>query len=207
MQPHFSVRVASHRRRHMSAMMVMGAQLALLLVQLASNRSLIGPAWHVPQRPSNSVRRSMAGDAGCRSQSIATANRRRSRSAWLICAQVMMPCNVAGLCPDAPFGFNTKAPVPLRKAAPRRLPHSSTEAAALAASKAALPVAAVLDLPATPGRRSSGLLSAEEERLRWLEARLSKLDAMHAKVIADESRLQQQVKELAEFRSVGDNVL
>jgi len=70
------------------------------------------------------------------------------------------------------------------------------------------PAAAVVaDCPAMPQTRGSGLLSAEEERLCWLEARMSKLNARHAKVIADESRLHRQFRELAELKRVGDKVL
>jgi len=112
-----------------------------------------------------------------------------------------MPHNVAGLGPDIPFGFNTEALARLPNAAPHRHPHSAAEAAAAAAA------ATIADRPATPERRGSGLQSAEEERLRWLEARLSKLSARHAKVIANESRLRQQFKELAELRSAGVKVL
>lgn len=117
---------------------------------------------------------------------------------------------IAGLGPGAPFGYNTKAPARLQNVAPRRLPHSGAKAEAAPALAAALPAAeaaAAADRPATPEARGSGKLSAQEERLRWLDARLSKLNARRAKVIADESRLQQQFKELAELRSVGDNIL
>jgi len=124
----------------------------------------------------------------------------------------MISQKVAGLCPGVPLGANTKALPQLPDAAPRRIPHSAAETAAEATAEAALaatsPAAAVVaDCPAMPQTRGSGLLSAEEERLCWLEARMSKLNARHAKVIADESRLHRQFRELAELKRVGDKVL
>jgi len=130
----------------------------------------------------------------------------------------MISQKVAGLCPGVPLGANTKALPQLPDAAPRRIPHSAAETAAEAAAEAAAtaeataeaasPAAAVVaDCPAMPQTRGSGLLSAEEERLCWLEARMSKLNARHAKVIADESRLHRQFRELAELKRVGDKVL
>jgi len=108
-----------------------------------------------------------------------------------------MPHNIVG--PGAPFGFDTKVPARLPKAAPHRLQPSAAEVAAAAA-------AAIADRSAMLETRGSRLLPAEEERLHWLEARLSKLNARHAKVIADESWLRQQFEELAELRS-GVNAL
>jgi len=208
--PHrMSAKAVGHRQRHLCAMMVIGAQFGVLLDQLSSHRSLVGLAWHVPQRPINSSPRSRAGAADRRLLSIAIArhksSRRWPRSPWLICAQVMISQKVAGLCPGVPLGANTKALPQLPDAAPRRIPHSAAEATAEAATSPA--AAVVADCPAMPQTRGSGLLSAEEERLCWLEARMSKLNARHAKVIADESRLHRQFRELAELKRVGDKVL
>lgn len=186
-----NAKAVGHRKWHMCGMMVMGAKVATLLFQLAFHRSLVGPAWHVPQRPRNSDPRSMAWATGHSHLSNAAirhkSSRRLSQSPWLR-AQVMMQHYVAGLGPGAPFGFNTKTPARLQNVAPRRLPVKT-------------------DRPVTPEAHGSALLSAEEERLQWLDAHLSKLNARRAKVIADESRLHQQFKELAELRGVGDNVL
>jgi len=174
-----------HHRKRKCVVMVMSAQVALLFVQLAS-----GLAWHMADRPSNSGQ-SMAGPAGCRPPSTAMAGHqgswRHCQSHWLIHAREMTSHIAVGHGPGAPFRLNTKTPT-----STRRLPHSTTEAAVLEE-------AVVADNPTT--LRGSGPWSTQEERLRWLEACLSKLDARHAKVIADEGKLHQHFKELAEFKN------